>query len=115
MGSRNYTRELRRAQEQGAKIVCSMAPYEGKPVTYSPREKGDPKPWIFRNPEENDWGYRYSGRECHAVVTVKTAHQNPASGETARYEIDVEPEGDFTPGRVSGVVRAVRPRTPNST
>jgi len=68
MGSRNYTRELRRAQEQGAKIVCSMVPFEGTEVTYSPRAKGDPQPWV---PEQNghmpDVEYRYSGRECHAV------------------------------------------------
>lgn len=66
--SRNYTRELRRAKEQGAKIVCSMAPFEGVEVQYAPRTKGDPQPW---RPEQTgrmpDVEYRYSGRECHAV------------------------------------------------
>lgn len=68
--SRNYTRELRRAQEQGAKIVCSMAPYDGTPVTYSPRMKGDPTPWTMTLPTATPGKtvtYYYSGRECHAV------------------------------------------------
>ncbi len=64
MSKRNYTRELRRAADQGAKIVCSVAPYAGVEVDYSPRQKGDPQPW--RVPGIRN-GLRYSGRECHAV------------------------------------------------
>ena len=64
MSKRNYTRELRRAKDQGAKIVCSVAPYEGMGVEYLPRQKGDPQPWYVPGRAH---GIRYSGRECRAV------------------------------------------------
>lgn len=66
--SRNYTRELRREKSQGAKIVCSVAPFDGEPVDYQPRQKGDSKPWKLADRQGQPYeGFRYSGRECHAV------------------------------------------------
>jgi hypothetical protein len=59
---RNFTAELKKAQEQGAKIVCSMAPYEGYEMVYEPRKTGDPSPWKLKAGSD----FRYSGRECHA-------------------------------------------------
>lgn len=60
---RNFTAELKKAQEQGAKIVCSMAPYEGEEMVYQPRKQGDPSPWVRKS---GSTLFRYSGRECHA-------------------------------------------------
>lgn len=70
MPKRNYTVELRKAQKNGAKIVASMQPHEGVEMEYAPRKKGDPSPWVFANrphSESSSW-YRYTGRECHAVL-----------------------------------------------
>ena len=58
--TRQYTQELKRAEASGKRIVCAMAPYEGCPVSYKPRSKGDPFPWVLA-------GYRFTGRECMAV------------------------------------------------
>lgn len=78
MSKRNYTRELRRAQEQGAKIVCSVTPYHGVEVMYSPRQKGDPQPW--RVIGHANGGIRYSGRECQATWTLAvTGTDTPSS------------------------------------
>ncbi|MBB4786023.1 hypothetical protein [Streptomyces rapamycinicus] len=41
-------------------IVCSLAPYKGRPVQYRPRHRHDAQPWVLG-------AFRYSGRECHAV------------------------------------------------
>lgn len=69
MSKRNYTRELRRAQEQGAKIVCSVAPYEGTEVEYDTGfARSHPQPWLVPGT-----GIRYSGRECHAVTEAPTS------------------------------------------
>lgn len=67
MSKRNYTRELKIARDQGAKIVCSVAPYEGTPVEYRPLKKGDPKPWVPAGQKSSLTPFRYSGRECHPV------------------------------------------------
>jgi hypothetical protein len=64
---RNYTRELRGQQAKGWVVVASLQPFDGEPMEYAPRSKGDPKPWKpvgFGSPRST---YRYSGRECHAV------------------------------------------------
>lgn len=62
MSKTNYTRALRRAQEQGARIVCSVAPYEGQPVIYDTgHARSHPQPWLVPGT-----GIRYSGRECRA-------------------------------------------------
>jgi hypothetical protein len=66
MSKRNYTRELRRAADQGAKIVCSVAPYAGVEVDYSPRKKGDPQPWVLVDQKSSPTPFRYSGCECRA-------------------------------------------------
>lgn len=68
--TRNYTRELREAQEKGAQIVCSIGTPD--PVVYKPRNPTDPQPWV----QENNHGWniepRYSGRECHAVYPERS-------------------------------------------
>lgn len=62
---RNYTRELKAEQAKGRVVVASMLPYEGVPVEYEPRRKGDPQPWVQTDRHGCEW--RYSGRYCHAV------------------------------------------------
>jgi len=62
--STGYTAELRKAKDEGAKIVCAMQPYEGREVDYVPRRAGDPQPWLLRV-GPGDF-YRYNGRECRA-------------------------------------------------
>lgn len=69
MSKTNYTRALRRAQEQGARIVCSVAPFSEVPVKYMPRFKEDPHPWVLDRLPRPVLEYRYSGRECRAVTT----------------------------------------------
>jgi hypothetical protein len=54
------TATLLQARQEGAVIVCSLAPYEGRPVEYRPRHRRDAQPWVLG-------AFRYSGRECHAV------------------------------------------------
>lgn len=61
--ARNFTRELLKAQHEGARIVCSVAPYEGHAVNYAPRTTRDPQPWVLTGSQGL---FRYSGRECHA-------------------------------------------------
>lgn len=63
---RFYTSELRTALRKGGRIVCSVAPYEGREVEYAPRAKNDPTPWRLEGMDD-DMLYRYHGRECHAV------------------------------------------------
>jgi primosomal protein N' len=63
--SRRYTAKLLKAQEQGAEIVCSAAPYEGHKMEYAPRHQGDPAPWVLTGTEVQS--FRYTGRECHAM------------------------------------------------
>lgn len=80
MSKRNYTRELRRAQEQGATIVCSVAPYHGHAVVYDPTVKGDPKPWRLDGLAGDGPDFRYSGRECQATWTLAvTGTDTPSS------------------------------------
>jgi hypothetical protein len=67
MKRRNYTAELQAAFENGAEIVCSVAPYEGWPVVHQPRRARDPLPWVFTSENGIHPAYRYSGRDCHAV------------------------------------------------
>ncbi|MEU7186460.1 hypothetical protein [Streptomyces sp. NPDC045369] len=62
---RNFTAELRQAEREGARIVCSVAPCNGQDVEYAPQHRGDRRPWrIVGDP---DHPFRYSSRECHAV------------------------------------------------
>ncbi|SEB60402.1 hypothetical protein SAMN04490356_0885 [Streptomyces melanosporofaciens] len=53
-------RQAAQSSDGGAVIVCSLAPYEGRSVQYRPRHRNDAQPWVLG-------GFRYSGRECHAV------------------------------------------------
>jgi hypothetical protein len=58
-----YSKMLRWALDAGLVVVCSMAPYEGQPVTYDPGYSGThPRPWVLPGT-----GLRYYGRECHAL------------------------------------------------
>jgi hypothetical protein len=65
--ARNFTQELLRARDEGADIVCATAPYEDVAVSYHPRCKRDPLPWIFTAVGRGDT--RFTGRECKAVGT----------------------------------------------
>jgi hypothetical protein len=57
----SHTAQLLQASSAGEVVVCSMAPYVNWEVTYAPRYPRDPEPWTVA-------GYRYSGRECHAMT-----------------------------------------------
>lgn len=72
---RAYTRELRAAQAAGARIVCSLAPYEGHEVVHRPRFTADPKPWVPVDMAPGCEWYRLNGRECHAVHPQTTADE----------------------------------------
>lgn len=63
--ARNYTRELRTAQAEGAKIVGAMQPREGWEMVYAPRNVRDPLPWIAT---ADPLGFRFNGRELKAVT-----------------------------------------------
>lgn len=64
---RNYTKVLREAQENGARIFCSIGPEEE--VVYLPRNRTDPEPWVLASEPDSLW--RYDGRRCHAVHPEK--------------------------------------------
>lgn len=67
--ARSYTAKLLAAQDKGATVVCSVAPYEGVRVEYEPGASGHhPSPWYVLGT-----GLRYSGRECHAVWPAQAA------------------------------------------
>lgn len=42
----SYTARLFKARRAGVLIVCSLAPYEGRPVQYRPRHRHDAQPWV---------------------------------------------------------------------
>lgn len=70
---RSWTNRLRNAKENGAKIVCSVAPYEGWEVTYLPRFPKDHAPWVIIALQiYPNTTFRYSGRECHAIVPAES-------------------------------------------
>lgn len=81
MARRNYSAELLKALENGQKIVCSMAPYEGDGMVYNPRRLRDPRPWTFAENSGAPYHgmFRYSGRECHAV--------HPLTGQYFSYTV----------------------------
>jgi hypothetical protein len=62
---RNFTQELLAKRSKGAIIVISLAPHYGVPVEYKPRNAHDPEPWTA------GLIYRFSGRECHALPTLR--------------------------------------------
>lgn len=53
------TKQLLAAQKKGAQIL-----HNGAPVTYSPRQPGDRKPWAYR---EGPCWHRYTAAQCQAV------------------------------------------------
>lgn len=59
----SYTRDLLRAQKEGAKIVIRSGPYADHEVAYDPgHARSHPRPWILPAT-----GYRYSGSELKAI------------------------------------------------
>src|SRR5687767_7968038 len=57
------SKSLRDAVRAGLLAVCNVAPYEGRPVTYSPGYSGNhPRPWVVQGTDR-----RYSGKECLAL------------------------------------------------
>lgn len=66
--TRNYTRELRRAQAEGAVIVGAMQPFMDDPMSYEPRLKGDPLPWVPAPGIVGRLSFRFNGRELKAVT-----------------------------------------------
>lgn len=67
----NHTQKLRRAKDDGAKIVCSVGVHSGCEVAYRPRWTTDKKPWLLTYAESNGMQdkayYRYTGLECRPV------------------------------------------------
>jgi hypothetical protein len=74
MARRNYSEELRAAQDAGRKIVCSVQPWEGFLMEYRPRRNRDPRPWLMKGYNPDDPYYRYGGRFCHAVHGMLREH-----------------------------------------
>lgn len=77
---RRYSTELRTAQRQGKTIVASVEPYDGWPVTHTPRYGSDPEPWTIEGAP-----FRFAGRECHAIlvpgrILQRAAHRTPQCG-----------------------------------
>jgi len=66
--TRSYTaRLILKRDVHGAEIVCSMPPFEGKPVIHAPRHSKDGQPWILATQANEKFPFRYSGDECHAI------------------------------------------------
>lgn len=59
-----WSKKMRALSEKGVMIFCSVAPYEGEVVTYSPREACDREPWVLAYIDTDN---RYSGRDVHAM------------------------------------------------
>jgi hypothetical protein len=67
------SKSLRDALNAGLTIVCSVAPYEGREVAYDPGDSGThPRPWVLPGT-----GFRYSGRECHAMPVPPALQPSP--------------------------------------
>lgn len=106
---RNYTQELLKAQREGKTIVISLQPYDGIPVRYEPRHTKDPLPWVA------DLPYRFSGRECHAVVPGAPRHLKDRilvhmAENGYGYDADGSGESwifDFTGPELMGALRAL--------
>lgn len=102
MARRNYTPELIKSIQSGRKAVCSVDPYEGWEVSYRPRNRRDPEPWILEN------GFRYSGRFCHTVplvvgdkVWISNGFNRSRLVTVTRVHPDtVDPAGVSTPGTI---------------
>ena len=60
------TARLLKLREAGHTITVSAPPYAGRAVTYAPRGKCDPKPWVLDM-------FRFSAGELHAVEPIVTA------------------------------------------
>ncbi|AUG87174.1 hypothetical protein HOS58_gp42 [Streptomyces phage Attoomi] len=60
--ARSWTTELKRAQAQGARIVCSVAPWRGMDVEYVPERRV----WMLKDDAAEN-PVTFTGRECHAV------------------------------------------------
>lgn len=61
--STTNTRDLLRARHQGARIVCTASPYEGRDVTYASQRQGRPC-WYLKDSDPLVWIY---SRDCRAV------------------------------------------------
>ncbi|WP_436739947.1 hypothetical protein [Streptomyces sp. BBFR102] len=57
-------KELREALKSGKQIVGAVRPALGREMEWSPRQKGDPLPWIEKG-QVHEWA-RYRSREVAA-------------------------------------------------
>jgi hypothetical protein len=63
MGHHNtWSKKMRALSNKGVPILCSVAPYEGEVVKFSPRYPTDREPWVLAYVETP---YRYNGRDVH--------------------------------------------------
>jgi hypothetical protein len=73
------TPELRSLAEKGRTVKSAWGDF---PVTYAPRSKNDPKPWVSHGGD--DYGFRYNARECYAeAAPVLTPEGEPTLEEYA--------------------------------
>jgi hypothetical protein len=71
----NPSKMLRWAKDAGLKIVCSVAPYEGREVVYDSGYSGThPRPWVLLGT-----GLRFSGKECLALPLPPVLQPSPPS------------------------------------
>ena len=66
-----WSKKMRALQAKGRTIVCSVAPYEGELVKFSPRYPTDREPWVLQGRPSI---YRYSGREVHPLEESSGTH-----------------------------------------
>lgn len=98
--ARNFTREIRKALIPGRnRVVCSAAPYIGREVEYTPRSKGDPKPWRLAGDTQPN-AYRFTGRECH----VQTFRYVVVEHVNRFYVLDTDGNPPTHFGSVAGVL-----------
>lgn len=69
-----HSKKMRALAEKGVTIVCSVAPYEGEIVKFSPQVDCDREPWVLTYIESDS---RFSGRDVHALEE-KNGDTNPA-------------------------------------
>lgn len=83
----NHRRTLRKAADSGRTIECTVPPYEGCEVVYSPRNDHDSKPWIVATRP----GYRYASVECRIRPDALTVNTEAAGRVLAEVVFDGDP------------------------
>ena len=81
--------QLLKAQEAGAEIRITIAGQpEGGIVEYSPRHKGDRKPWVYQSGRYVTEGHRYAAKDVAAVTAPVTEAVEEAPKAVTQEMID---------------------------